>query len=54
MKKKRRIEVVVDRERICVIRRNVPLAAPSPKDPGLPAPEPEKYTGSKRARKEKV
>jgi len=51
MKKKRRIEVVVDRERICVIRRNFPFAAPGPKDPGVPF---KKYTGSKPARKEKV
>ncbi len=54
MKKKRSIEVVVDRERICVIRRNVSLPAHGPKDPGVAAPEPEKYTGSTPARKEKV
>ena len=52
MKKKRRIEIVIDRERICVVRRNFSPPAASPKNPE--APEPEKHSGSTPARKEKV
>lgn len=54
MKKKRRIEVVVDRERICVVRRNVVPQAPGSQNPGVQAPEPEKYTGFTPTRNEKV
>jgi hypothetical protein len=38
--KKRRIEITVERERICVLRRKEPTGVPLPKDSGDPAPAP--------------